>query len=199
MPAAIGSASAAFAESLRSAGALRAADAPLRVRAVGSRSAEICPAARATSGALRSHLDTGRILHRDGTWLGPQALPPWTADQGVQSGPYGVHSPPAPRRRGFFNLPGRARPTCPLVSLTAGAGGANLGPLFARNVGAERVMRRFVAGKNIQRYQAMLEKESDPARRHTLEQLLAEERSARAALGDTQQRSSDPSKDRTKS
>jgi hypothetical protein len=57
-------------------------------------------------------------------------------------------------------------------------------------------MRKYVAGQNIQRYLAMLDKETDPVRRRTLERLLAEEQSARAALDDVEQ---SPSQDRPKS
>jgi hypothetical protein len=59
-------------------------------------------------------------------------------------------------------------------------------------------MRRFVAGKNIERYQAMLDKETDPVRRHTLEQLLAEEHSTRAALGDVEKLQPAPSQNKPK-
>ena len=44
-------------------------------------------------------------------------------------------------------------------------------------------MRKFVAWRNIRRYLALLDKETEPTRRHTLETLLAEERSACAAMG----------------
>jgi hypothetical protein len=59
-------------------------------------------------------------------------------------------------------------------------------------------MQKYVAGKNIQRYQAMLDKETDPVRRHTLEQLLAEEHSTRAALGDVEKSQPAPSHSKPK-
>ena len=60
-------------------------------------------------------------------------------------------------------------------------------------------MRRYVAGKNIQRYQAMLDKETDPVRRRTLEQLLAEEQSLRAAMGGVKEPQPPPPKSKPKS
>ena len=56
-------------------------------------------------------------------------------------------------------------------------------------------MRKFVAGKNIQRYQALLDQETDPVRRHTLEQLLAEEHSAKSALDQTEEGQTSPPQD----
>jgi hypothetical protein len=43
-------------------------------------------------------------------------------------------------------------------------------------------MRSFVAGQNIERYRALLAKETDQQRRGTLEKLLAEEEAIRAGL-----------------